>query len=461
MIDTNSGGAAVRKLAPMNYARVFHNSVVLPNGQVVIIGGQTRAAAFTDDRSVLAAELFDPASETFTVLPAMTVPRNYHGVSLLMPDARVITSGGGLCGAGCAANHPDVQILAPYYLFNPDGTPATRPVITAAPAQAGHGTAMAVTTNAPIASFSLVRMGSTTHTVNNDQRRIPLAFSTTGSNSYSVQVPSNTGIALPGLYMLFAMNADGVPSVARIVRVGGTGTPQLTWPGDQSSTTGGAVSLTLVASGATSYGATGLPPGVTLNTSSGALSGAPTTQGNYNVTVSASNANGTVSTQLVWRVLHAGQPALRAPRIAVAKSTATRGRRWPSSTCSTTTATRCRAPAGWPAPTAPNWPARTARRPTRSTATPRPSGTRSGRPPTRRTRIGSRWTWARRHGWAASATCRARAAATARSRSTASMSPPTASTGAARWPPATCARSAPTPTRRRCASRSPRRTARR
>ncbi len=308
VIDTNNGGAAVRKLAPMNYARVFHNSVVLPNGQVVVIGGQTRAAAFTDDRSVLAAELFDPVAETFTVLPAMTVPRNYHGVSLLLPDARVITSGGGLCGQGCAANHPDVQILTPYYLFNPDGSPAARPVITAAPTQAGHGTTMAVMSNTPIASFSLVRMGSTTHTVNNDQRRIPLTFATTGSNSYSVQVPSNTGIALPGLYMLFAINADGVPSVARIVRVGGTGTPQLTWPGDQSHATGAAVNLALAASGATSYGAAGLPPGVVLNTGTGALTGSPSAEGNYNVTVSASNANGSVSTQLVWRVLTAGNP---------------------------------------------------------------------------------------------------------------------------------------------------------
>jgi large repetitive protein len=307
VIDTNNGGADVRKLAPMNYARVFHNSVVLPNGQVVIIGGQTRAAAFTDDRSVLAAELFDPASETFTVLPAMTVPRNYHGVSLLMPDARVITSGSGLCG-GCAANHPDVQIFSPYYLFNPDGTPAARPAITAAPAQAGHGTAMAVTTNTPVTTFSLVRMGSTTHTVNNDQRRIPLTFSSTGSNSYSVQVPTNTGIALPGLYMLFAMNADGVPSVARIVRVGGTGAPQITWPGDQSSTTGAAVSVTLVATGATSFAATGLPAGVALNAGTGAITGTPTTPGNHNVTVSASNASGTVSTQLIWRVGTPGNP---------------------------------------------------------------------------------------------------------------------------------------------------------
>jgi YVTN family beta-propeller protein len=308
VIDIGAGGAAVRKLAPMNYARVFHNSVVLPNGQVVLIGGQTRAAAFTDDRSVLAAELFDPATETFTVLPAMTVPRNYHSSALLLPDARVLSTGGGLCGAGCAANHPDVQILTPHYLLNPDGSPATRPVITAAPATAAHGSAMAVTANAPIAAFSLVRMGSTTHTVNNDQRRIPLAFSSTGGNGYSVQVPSNPGIALPGLYMLFALNADGVPSVARIVRIGVAGTPQLAWPGDQNGTVGAGVNIVLAAPGATGFNASGLPPGVSLNTASGAITGAPTVDGLYDVNVSASNDTGTVSTRFLWRVQQPGNP---------------------------------------------------------------------------------------------------------------------------------------------------------
>ena len=307
-IDTNGGGAAVRKLAPMNYARVFHNSVVLPNGQVVIIGGQTRAAAFTDDRSVLAAELFDPVTETFTVLPAMSVPRNYHSSALLLPDARVLSTGGGLCGVGCAANHADVQILSPHYLFNANGTPAVRPVISVAPTQVGHGTTMAVQTDSPIASFVLVRTGSATHTVNNDQRRIPLDFSDAGSNRYDVQVPSNTGIALPGIYMLFAMNADGVPSVARMVRIGIAGTPQLTWPGDQNHVAGGAVNLALGATGATGFGASGLPPGLSLNSVTGAITGTATTEGTYNVSVSASNASGSVSTAFLWRIVAPGNP---------------------------------------------------------------------------------------------------------------------------------------------------------
>ncbi|MGT2489832.1 hypothetical protein ACU4GD_03010 [Cupriavidus basilensis] len=38
-----SGTPVVRKLTSMGYARAFNNSVVLPNGQVVVIGGQNRA----------------------------------------------------------------------------------------------------------------------------------------------------------------------------------------------------------------------------------------------------------------------------------------------------------------------------------------------------------------------------------------------------------------------------------
>ena len=54
-----------------------------------------------------------------------------------------------------------------------------------------------------------------THTVNNDQRRVPLAIqSTSGLNSYTLAIPSNPGIVLPGYYMLFALNAQGVPSIA-------------------------------------------------------------------------------------------------------------------------------------------------------------------------------------------------------------------------------------------------------
>ena len=303
VIDMNAG-VSVRKITPMAYARIFSNGVVLPNGQVLIVGGHTFGKPWDDSTSVLIPELWDPATETFTKLAPITSPRNYHSIALLLPDARVLSAGSGLCGT-CSTNHPDAQVLTPHYLLNEDGTPATRPVINTAPASATHGTSIGVSTNAPVTSFSLVRVGSTTHTVNNDQRRIPLQFTTTGTNAYSLKIPSNPGVVVPGYYMLFALNAAGTPSVSKMVRVSGDAAPKLVNPGSQSSVSGSSVALNLAATtptGTLTWAATGLPPGLNLNTSTGAITGTPGTVGQYVVTVSATNDVATSSTQFAWSI---------------------------------------------------------------------------------------------------------------------------------------------------------------
>ena len=144
----------------------------------------------------------------------MNINRTYHSWALLIPDATVISGGGGLCGNGCSANHFDAQIFKPPYLFNSNGSPATRPVIhSVSSTSVPVGGQFTINMNAPTSSFSLVRFGSNTHTVNTDQRRIPLTTTASG-NSYTATVPNDPGIALPGYYMLFAMNSAGVPSVA-------------------------------------------------------------------------------------------------------------------------------------------------------------------------------------------------------------------------------------------------------
>ena len=66
--------------------------------------------------------------------------------------------------------------------------------------------------------FSVVRLGSTTHAVDTDQRRIALP-STAAADSYSVTIPADPGVAVPGYYMLFALDTRGVPSVAKIIRI--------------------------------------------------------------------------------------------------------------------------------------------------------------------------------------------------------------------------------------------------
>ena len=208
----------VQEINPMWYQRIFANAVVLPNGHVFITGGQVHGQPFSDDTAQLQPEMWDPVSTTFTKLASQAIPRNYHSTALLLPDATIISGGGGLCG-DCATNHYDAQIYSPAYLFNPDGSRATRPVILSAPAQVAITTprsTLTATTDVPVSSWSLIRVSSTTHTVNTDQRRIPL-YGTNNGNTYTLALPTDPGIMLPGYYLLFAMNAAGVPSIGKFV----------------------------------------------------------------------------------------------------------------------------------------------------------------------------------------------------------------------------------------------------
>jgi galactose oxidase len=207
-----------RRVGAMANARAFHNSVVLPDGKVVVFGGQNFPVPFSDNTAVLSAEMWDPATETFTTLASEAIPRTYHSVAILMPDARVFVGGGGLCG-NCGTNHFDGEIFTPPNLLNPDGTATPRPAITSAPATAANGAAITVSTDRAVSSFAIVRMGTATHTVNTDQRRIALT-PTTVSGGYRLTIPADRGVALPGYWMLFAMDSSGVPSMARTIRIG-------------------------------------------------------------------------------------------------------------------------------------------------------------------------------------------------------------------------------------------------
>jgi galactose oxidase len=222
--------ASVEQVANMRYARGFANAVVLPDGKVLVTGGQKRSMVFTNTDSALAPELFDPATKTWTVLAEEIKPRNYHSVSLLLADGTVFTGGGGLCASGYGGNsnwcdrsvdHKDGQIFSPPYLFNDDGSDANRPTISSVSTTTPRvGSRITVSVGgADGATFSLVRMGSATHSINTDQRRVALTNVSQNGNSYTITLPGDAGVLIPGYWYLFAMNKAGVPSVASVVRV--------------------------------------------------------------------------------------------------------------------------------------------------------------------------------------------------------------------------------------------------
>ena len=95
----------------------------------------------------------------------------------------------------------------------------SRPASTNAPTTEALGSTITATTYLAVQSFALIRLSSPTHTVNNDQRRIPLRISGTSGTQYRLALPSDPGIVTPGPWMLFAMDATGVPSVAAMIRI--------------------------------------------------------------------------------------------------------------------------------------------------------------------------------------------------------------------------------------------------
>jgi Domain of unknown function (DUF1929)/Bacterial Ig domain/Galactose oxidase, central domain len=211
VLDMTQTSPTWREVASMTFPRCFQNTTLLPDGTVLVTGGGLDSNATDVANAVYPVELWSPATETWTTLASMNAPRLYHSEALLLPDGRVVISGGGRFH-----DYPDpndqlnAEFFAPPYLFK-----GSRPVITSAPAQLSYGQNFTVQTPnaAQIAAVSLIRYGSVTHAFNMGQHFLPLSFST-GNGSLTISAPVNANLAPPGNYLLFIVNTNGVPSVA-------------------------------------------------------------------------------------------------------------------------------------------------------------------------------------------------------------------------------------------------------
>jgi hypothetical protein len=234
ILDSNKGLVpTVATTGSMSVGRRQHNATLLADGSVLVTGGMSSAAVNGGvdlDAAVTTAERWNPATGQWTVLSAAARIRQYHSTAALLPDGRVMTGGGGICGACMSAGYleKNVEYFSPPYLFKKDGSggPAARPVIATAPAGVGIGTAFTITSPqaATIGKVALVAPADVTHSVDQGQRYIPLKFTVSGT-TLTVTGPPTGGVAPPGHYMLFVTDTAGVPSVARMVQVAKAPTP--------------------------------------------------------------------------------------------------------------------------------------------------------------------------------------------------------------------------------------------
>ncbi|MGH7724196.1 MAG: galactose oxidase-like domain-containing protein [Candidatus Eiseniibacteriota bacterium] len=219
-IDATNLAAGWQNSASMA-ARNYHNLVVLPDGKVLAVGGNGTLSQLNDS-PVRKPQLWDPngpGGGTWTALGDLAeqpTVRGYHSTAILLPDGRVLSSGG--------ESHNDkylANLYCPPYLFQPNGSLAERPIIAGAPDTVVYGQRFTICTleAATVSSACLIRPSATTHGFDQNQKFVPLTIRDRCTQQLIVDGPVNADHAPPGYYMLFILSDTGVPAVARWVRV--------------------------------------------------------------------------------------------------------------------------------------------------------------------------------------------------------------------------------------------------
>jgi hypothetical protein len=109
--------------------RMFHTAALLTNGKVLVAGGSATLGGFSVWAS---AELYDLSTGTFSATGSMNTPRVGHTATLL-PDGRVLITGGNLTFGGALGDSAQVSAE----LYDPLGGTST-PTGSMAAGRAGH-----------------------------------------------------------------------------------------------------------------------------------------------------------------------------------------------------------------------------------------------------------------------------------------------------------------------------------
>lgn len=223
---------AARAGAVTGRTRTYSNAVLLPTGQVCLVGG---VHVVDPEDPVLQAEIYDPGidwavgdyggTDSWAVKEAAQLTRNYHSVALLLPNGKVWTAGG---NDNASSGDPDDVGVKQIELYEPDYIAvANRIQISDAPRFVPYGQPFDImldraATN--VQRVALIRNGSATHSTNNDQRYIGLEIAGRNGNTLAVSAPPTSAIAPPGYYMLWVVDNAGNPcQLARFVRMAHVG----------------------------------------------------------------------------------------------------------------------------------------------------------------------------------------------------------------------------------------------
>jgi hypothetical protein len=206
----------------MMHGRAQGASVLMPDGKLLVVGGTS--GADNAHNAILQAEIYDPATNAWSSAGTSFIPRLYHSVAILLPDGRVFVAGSNphdTMDPNERLVETRIEVYSPPYLFKGE-----RPAIPVHPEVVNYTTSFTIQlgSEADVDTASqvvLLRLGSTTHTRNFDQRLVELTFAKDPDFPMELTVtgPLNGNIAPPGPYMMYVLNSNGVPSLGHLVNL--------------------------------------------------------------------------------------------------------------------------------------------------------------------------------------------------------------------------------------------------
>lgn len=211
IVELKDSSPSYTAAASLNYARMHHNAVLLPDRTVFVCNGSAKGEDIA--QSTLPAEIYNPVTNTWTVAATPGVSgRVYHSVALLLPDGRVVTAGG---NPDRGIEERRLEIYRPAYMSQ------SRPVIQSASQAVKYGGTITIQTPqaADIKWVSLIRPMATTHSCDTEQRLVDVPLASKTDTSLTATVTSNRNLAPAGWYMLFITDNNNVPSVAKWIQL--------------------------------------------------------------------------------------------------------------------------------------------------------------------------------------------------------------------------------------------------
>ena len=212
IVDLSADRPRYRRAAALHEPRMHLNATLLPDRTVLANGG-ARVEEHRVDAS-LHAEIYNPRTRRWLKAARSRVPRLYHSTALLVPDGRVVTAGS---NPRPKADELRIEVYSPPYLFR-----GPRPRLTLARNRVAYGGRLRATVPgaADLREINMLRPGATTHAFNCEQRLLGLEYNVDAPDRVTLTFPRGRNLAPPGWYLVFAISADGVPSVGRFVRLG-------------------------------------------------------------------------------------------------------------------------------------------------------------------------------------------------------------------------------------------------